>query len=208
MAGDETVSAEIPLPNMTESSDGRVRAFLAVEVTPTIYAALVRVKSELAVTGAAVRWVRDDALHVTVKFLGSVSLGLLDMIHHALRRQVRALPAFSVRVAGLGVFPNLRRPRVVWVGSNGSNLVQFARVVEATVAPLGFVEETRPFRGHITLGRVNSGRGWPRLEEALTAHWSDDFGTVTIRELAGFRSDLRRDGAVYTRLWTVPLDGV
>jgi RNA 2',3'-cyclic 3'-phosphodiesterase len=184
-----------------------VRSFLAVEVAPEIHAALVELKQELSTAGAAVRWVRDAGLHATVKFLGGVPEAQLPVLHDALTAAVGGMAPPRASVRGLGMFPNPKRPRVVWVGLDCQPLTQIAAAVDAALAPLGFARETRPYHAHITLGRVKELRGWAPLDAALQAHRSDDFGSCTLGELIGYRSDLRRDGAVYTKLWTIPFGG-
>jgi 2'-5' RNA ligase len=79
-------------------------------------------------------------------------------------------------------------------------------VIDQGIVPLGFPPEARPFQAHLTLGRVQGPRGWSRLEEALKARWIDDFGSCSITELIAYRSDLRPEGAVYTKLWTIPFE--
>lgn len=188
------------------SDDARpVRAFLAVEIAPEIRARLVAVKEELAAVRADVRWVRDAGLHATIQFLGPVPAAALAPMRDALADALRDLRPFAVRVSGLGVFPNLRRARVVWVGLHGEGLAELAARVARAVAPFGFAAESRKFQAHITLGRVRSQRGWPGLETALKARWTEDFGACEVGELVAFRSDLRPDGAVYTKLWTISL---
>jgi 2'-5' RNA ligase len=182
-----------------------LRAFLAIEIAPEIRRHLVAVKEELAATRADVRWVRDAGLHATVQFLGPVRPSVLEQMRGALTAALRDRPPFAVRVNGLGVFPTLRRPRVVWVGLQATELPDLAGRVAQAIAPFGFQAESREFQAHITLGRVRGQRGWPDLEQALKTHWTEDFGSCEIRELVAFRSDLRRDGAVYTTLWTIPL---
>jgi 2'-5' RNA ligase len=182
-----------------------VRAFLAVQVSPAIHSALVKLKSELAQSGAQVRWVRDDGLHATVKFLGSCPQPQLQKIAEVLSPALVSITPFEARVCGLGAFPNLRRPRVLWVGMHASALRLLASTVETALEPLGFTPEKRPFSAHVTLGRVNGMRGWPRLEESLKAHRTDDFGTCQISELTALRSDLRPGGSVYSKLWTIAL---
>ncbi|OFV87679.1 MAG: 2'-5' RNA ligase [Acidobacteria bacterium RBG_16_68_9] len=191
---------------MTSLESKRVRAFLAVEVAAPIHAAVVALRNELASTGAGVRWVGDAGLHATIKFLGAVEPDQIEAIARALTPIVGCAPAFTVRVRGLGVFPTLRRPRVIWVGLEGAEFPPLARAVEQTLAPLGFPPERRPFQPHLTLGRVQGARGWPRLETAMKVRWTDDFGSCVVRELIAYRSDLRPDGAIYTRLWTIPLE--
>jgi len=192
---------------VNEQRPSKVRTFLAVEVSPSIQAALVELKHELARCDAGVRWVRDEALHATVKFLGGVEESVLPSLHAAVSDAVSDAPAPSADVRGLGGFPSLKRPRVLWVGMECQPLTAIAAAVDRALTPLGFAPEARAFRAHITLGRVNSMQNWSALEPLLQRRWRDDFGSCAIEALIGFRSDLRRDGAVYTKLWTIPFGG-
>ena len=185
----------------------KVRTFLAVEVSPAIHAALVDLKHELSRCDAGVRWVRDEALHATVKFLGGVEESVLPAVRAAVSDAIANPPPLTATVRGLGAFPNLQRPRVLWVGLECQPLTAIAAAVDGALTALGFASEARPFRAHITLGRVNTMRNWSALESALQQHWRDDFGSCAIAALIGYRSDLRRDGAVYTKLWTIPFGG-
>jgi 2'-5' RNA ligase len=185
----------------------KVRAFLAVEVSPPIRAALIDLKRELQATGAAVRCVRDDGLHATVKFLGSVPETTVPDVEAVLRTVLGGRPPLAATVRGVGVFPSATRPRVVWVGLDCPALVDVAAAADQALVPLGFAPETRPFRAHVTLGRVTGPAGHAHLRDALHAHRDDAFGSCAIAELIGYRSDLRRGGSVYTKLWTVPFGG-
>ena len=184
-----------------------VRTFFAVEVAPDIHAALVDLKRDLAQAGAAVRWVRDEGLHATVKFLGGVPEAMLPDLRAALTDTVGAWPPLPAAVRGLGMFPNPKRPRVIWVGLDCQPLTDLAEAVDGALEPLGFARENRPYHAHITLGRVKELRGWAALDAILQAHRADDFGVCTVSELIAYRSDLRRDGALYTKLWTIPFGG-
>lgn len=186
---------------------GAVRAFLAADVEPEIHAALVALKRDLARTGAAVRWVRDDGLHATVKFLGAVPEETLARIAAALAAPLGAIPRPRAAVRGLGVFPSADRPRVVWAGVECPPLAEVARAVDTALEPLGFAPERRPFVPHITLARVSGGRGWGRLAAALRARGTEDFGVCELAGLVLYRSDLRPGGAVYTKLGTIPFGG-
>jgi RNA 2',3'-cyclic 3'-phosphodiesterase len=189
---------------MTNDRPRKVRTFLAVEVAAPIHAALVDLKHELERCDAGVRWVRDEALHATVKFLGGVEESALPALRAAVADAIGGAVAPTAAVRGLGAFPNLKRPRVLWVGIECQPLTAIAAAIDRALEPLGFAPEARAFRAHVTLGRVNSMRNWSALEAPLQKHWRDDFGTCTLAGLIGFRSDLRRDGAVYTKLWTIP----
>jgi RNA 2',3'-cyclic 3'-phosphodiesterase len=189
------------------SESERIRSFVAIDVAPPVLKALQELREELARVQADVRWVRPEGLHATLKFLGAVEPPRLEEVHTTLLAAVGAQVAVRVRAHGLGAFPTLRRPRVLWVGLEGERLAELASRVDAALEPLGFEREKRGgFTPHITLGRVNSLRGWPRLEETFKAHLADDFGDSDIDGVTIYRSTLRRDGAVYTPLWTIPLE--
>lgn len=189
----------------SHASSARVRAFLAIRMAPAVYERVAKVKRDLAATGAAVRWTRDEGLHLTLKFLGSVAADRLELVRDTLAPVLAEVASFSARVAGLGVFPRLERPRIVWVGIEAPELMRLAAVVERAAAKVGFPPEERPFRGHVTLGRVKDRRGGESLAAALQEHWDDDFGSFEVRHVTAFRSDLQRGGSVYTELWTIPL---
>jgi 2'-5' RNA ligase len=192
---------------MNEAEDGstRIRSFVALDLDASVRQAVCDLQSQLARIKADVRWVRAEGLHVTLKFLGSVEPARLERVHATLAASVADQPALHVRARGLGAFPGWRRPRVVWVGLHGDGLVELAVRVDNALTAVGFEPEGRAFTPHLTLGRVNSPRGWPRLEEVCKAHLDDDFGESDINAVTIYRSTLQRGGAVYTPLWTIPL---
>jgi 2'-5' RNA ligase len=190
---------------MPAGQDAKVRSFIAIDLSVPVRAALQRLRDEFAQLKCEVRWVRVEGVHVTLKFLGGVEPARLEQIHTALAAAVADRPALRVRARGLGAFPSLRRPRVLWVGLEGDGLAELAACVERAMSPLGFEPEKRGFTPHITLGRVNGTRGWSNVEEVFKAHLSDDFGECIVDGVTIYRSTLHPDGAVYTPLWTIPL---
>ena len=184
----------------------RIRSFVAIDLAAPVRAALAALQQQLARVKADVRWVRVEGMHVTLKFLGAVEAPRLEHVHAALAAALRDIPALRVRTHGVGAFPSVRRPRVLWVGLEGQGLPELAERVDAALAPLAFAPEQRAFTPHITLGRVNSLRGWPALEETFKGHLDDEFGESDIDAVTLYRSSLRAGGAVYTSLWTIPLD--
>lgn len=183
----------------------RIRSFIAVDLEPPVLEGVRALQATFSHTRGDVRWVRPGGLHVTVKFLGPVEPARLAQVHAAVQAALRAQPCLAVRVRRLGAFPSLRRPRVLWVGVESEELGALARGIDTALTPLGFAPEERAFAPHLTLGRVNSLRGWPALEEQFKGHLDDDFGTSTVTAVAIFRSTLQPGGAVYTPLWTIPL---
>jgi RNA 2',3'-cyclic 3'-phosphodiesterase len=188
---------------MNESSS--VRAFVAVDLAPDVHAALARLKAELARVRSDVRWVRDDGLHATLKFLGGVPRPRLDDVRDAVTRALATIVAFPMRAHGLGAFPSMSRPRVVWAGLEGYELAALAQAIENALMPLGFSADGRAFHPHVTLGRVSGRRGWSAVEDILKVHWTDEFGVTLVDHVSTYRSDLRPGGAVYTKLWTTGL---
>lgn len=184
-----------------------MRAFIAIELTHEVHERLVAVKRELVRHRAAVRWVRDDNLHLTIKFLGDVSAEALESLHGELTALLRATPPLAATVCGLGVFPDTRRPRVVWAGVTCPGLGTVAAAVDAAAVRIGVAPETRPFSAHVTLGRVSGPARWAPLGREIAARAAEAFGACAIAALVAVRSDLRPDGALYTKLWSIPFGG-
>lgn len=197
------VVEKIP-PGPPLSKGGNIRAFLAVDLDTDVRARLVALKAELARHGAAVRWVRADSLHVTVKFLGSVNDATLSALRDGLTERLTHLPPLDATVAGLRVLPDARRPRVVCVDIDCPRLAEVAAAADAVAARHGIAPETRAFLPHVTLGRVRDPRQWAPLGTALRARPTEVVGKCRFNALHAYSSDLRPDGAVYTKRWSIP----
>ncbi len=181
-----------------------IRAFLAIQPADDVLRALKDLQRELGDVGADVRWVSPDAMHLTVQFLGDVREQEIPEIERGLREQFASVEPFDLECRGLGVFPNWKRPRVVWIGLHGDGLNAVAESAETVLSPLGFPPEEREFSPHITIGRIRSARGWESLGRALKEHGERSIGTSRIDHATLYRSQLRPDGAVYTPLLTLP----
>jgi len=188
-----------------EATGGRIRSFLAIAPSPDIHARLVQLKREFAATGADIRWVRDEALHCPLKFLGAATREQLERLRADLSAALGHVPAFEATARDLGAFPSMNRPRVLWVAFAAAELPALAARVDEVAAAWGFERENRPFQGHITLGRVRSRSGWDRVEQLVKAHCGETFGTSRVDGVTLYRSDLRPDGSRYTPLWTIAL---
>ncbi len=186
-----------------------VRAFIAVRVDDAVEDAVAALVDELrAAQGEGVRWVRRGNLHLTLKFLGpAVPIGKLEPLKPMLERVAAESAPFELRVHGVGGFPSLERPRVIWVGLEGEGLQQLAKRVEEAAARCGFEPERRPFTGHLTVGRVNSYRGFEKTRRALSAAADRDFGRSRIDAMTLYRSTLTPEGPVYEPLARYELGG-
>lgn len=187
-----------------------IRAFIALEISPEIIARLIAVQRHLRDAAAQVTWVRPEGIHLTLKFLGNMPEERVPEIIRVLEIAATAQGPFRAGVAGMGAFPNLRRPRVIWAGiaQGAEACCVLAQAVEQQCAALGFPPEERPFSPHLTLGRVKSPVGVERLIALLREHDSEQFGEMPVTELRLIRSELFPDGARYTTLRQIPLTGV
>jgi 2'-5' RNA ligase len=188
-----------------------IRTFVAIELAAPILEKIGDLQSRMQqdLPPGLLRWVRPEGIHLTLKFLGEIPVEQVDRIAEALRQACAGYAPFDVSVAGMGCFPNTRRPRVVWVGVEEPSgaLTRLQRDVEETIAPLGFPAEARGFSPHLTLGRVKGG-GRQALE-ALGAYVERArvrLGEMSVGAVHLMRSDLRPGGAVYTALAVVALE--
>jgi len=164
------------------------------------------VQSQLKQSLTGVRWVAQENLHFTLKFLGAVEEEKIAPIIDTVERAVRPFEPFSLTAGGIGVFPDIRRPRVLWVGLEAQGLKVLAQKMETTLEPLGFAPEGRAFKPHLTIGRWrNTAAKTQRLEEVIDRWKDQDFGQSTVAEVVLFQSILKPNGVVYSPLRVIPL---
>jgi 2'-5' RNA ligase len=192
-----------------------LRTFIAVELDARLKTALTEIQASLrdSVSPRAIRWVQPEGIHLTLKFLGDTPLDKIEGIKAALARAAGQVAPFTFTVGGVGCFPDLRRPRVVWVGVHEptGSLARLWQAVESQVSPLGFPTEKRPFSPHLTMGRVQRYASGSELREigqvvaASAAAPAGPLGEMTATAVAYIKSDLRSGGAVYTTLFEAML---
>jgi len=183
-----------------------IRAFVGVRIDPKMTQKISEVQSQLKRSLTGIRWVVQENLHFTLKFLGAVEEEKITSIIEAVGRAVRPVQPFSLAAGGIGVFPDIRKPRVLWVGLEAQGLQTLSQEVEAALEPLGFVPEKRGFKPHLTIGRWrNFTANAQRLREEID-HWKNqDFGQSTVEDVVIFQSILKPNGAVYSPLQIITL---
>lgn len=176
---------------------GLVRAFVALEIPGDVVDSLTQVQKELEATGADIKLVERENLHLNLKFLGEIRDAEVAEAKSRLGRL--SLRGAVVTVRGVGAFPTSARPRVVWAGIAREDeplVVPIAREVISVLEGLGERDE-RPFRPHITLARVRSGRKMRELTEVLHLIEGKEFGVVGLTEIKLKSSTLTPNGPIY-----------
>jgi len=189
-----------------------IRSFIAIDLTPDVRRGLGAAQQKLraALEDEPIRWVRPEGVHLTLKFLGDQPPDRIERIGDVLSRWAQGGSPLDLEIGSAGAFPDLARPRVLWVGIRepSGRLVEWVDRLENGLEGLGIRREDRPFFPHLTLARVKD-RLTPRGLETLRGHLEglkgERIGEQRAEAVTLFRSDLRPAGAVYTVLLTAPL---
>jgi 2'-5' RNA ligase len=183
-----------------------LRAFIALPVPGDVRRHLGRLHESVPPAAGRITWVKPEAIHLTCLFLGDVPAERVVPMGEALREAVAEIPAFETALGEVGAFPDFRRPRVVWIGleRGAEAAVALKERIEPALVPHGFTPEDRPYHPHITLGRVRTDGKVRELEHAA-AHWVLPFEHWMSGEAVLYRSELTRNGPVYTPLVHAPL---
>ena len=187
-----------------------LRAFIAVELPLAIRQTVCNTTSTLRKEiGALVRWVPIENMHLTLKFLGDVSPSNMEMLSQMLRAETDLFNCFDLRLSGIGSFPSLKRPRVIYIGIQAPAVLEsLQRGIESASRRLGYESEERGFSPHLTIGRVKqniTGTEQQLIRRALEETKIDSLGTTRVDSVQLFKSDLKPTGSVYTRLYSASL---
>ena len=186
-----------------------VRLFVAVNLPEVLRASLWSASEPLRAAGYPVRWVQAEGLHLTLKFLGEVAVSREAQILAAVDSAVRGAKPFSLGLDGLGAFPTVARPRVLWIGCEAAPPLELLQHrIEQAFAEIGFPVEGRPFHPHLTLGRARRDarpREFAGLERTLTE--LDVHGELLVSSIDLMESVLHSSGARYNRRHVADLVG-
>lgn len=187
-----------------------LRAFIAVEIPLEIRKAVCKATSDLQKEiGALVRWVPMENMHLTLKFLGDISPSNVDMLTQMIRAEADLFECFELHFKGLDSFPNVKRPRVIYIGIQAPAVLDtLHRGIESASRRLGYESEDRGFSPHLTIGRVKqnvTATDQQTIRRALEGTTIDSLGTARVDSVHLYKSDLQPTGSVYTRLYSAPL---
>lgn len=184
-----------------------LRTFIAIELPMAVSRELAAIQQRLRDHGLKLRWVKPGNIHLTLKFLGDIMPADVQDIGSAMHAAAQATPPFDVTVQGLGVFPGILRPKVLWSGLGGApeRLVCLHSSLEDALAERGIAREKRPYKGHLTLARIKGALDSRRLVSAIEAEGMFEPLPLAVSELVLFQSRLQPTGAVYTPLVRIRL---
>ncbi len=181
-----------------------MRLFTALELNAKVVANLTELVRRLQ-PYAPMHWVHPQNMHVTLKYIGQWEVHRVDEVVSALS-EVRCPASMNVPLAGMGFFPNARRPRVLWVGAeNTPTLRQLASNVDVVLQPLGIAPEVRPYFPHLTLGRIREGEPLDDLHLAIEDLPTREFGTISPDRFVLFESTPTNSGAIYRKVTEFPV---
>jgi len=184
-----------------------IRCFVALNLPPELKGRLAELEARLKEARADVSWVKPENIHLTLKFLGGVEETRIPLIKRTIQEGLHREGPLVLSLAGLGVFPNPRSPRVIWVGVEGDTerMEKLQKRLEQALEEVGFPREARSFSPHMTLGRMRSRQGTAGLMELVERLGEYRAGSIQAESIELMRSQLHPAGAIYTILESFPL---
>lgn len=179
-----------------------MRAFISIDLTDTSRRSLVMLTGSLA--SHSIRCVQPHGIHLTLRFLGSLLVSRLDAVIDAMADAAEGIPPFSLSIGGLGAFPSLSAPRVIWAGVEGDLILlrQLRTRIEYGLEARGFTKGPRSFVPHITLARVHRTlptSGVKHIANTVESVYSKPNLNFTVDRLSLIESTLNAHGATYKR---------
>jgi RNA 2',3'-cyclic 3'-phosphodiesterase len=184
-----------------------IRSFLAFELPEDIKNEVARISAGAKNTGLEAGWVKSNNIHLTMVFMGDIEERDIPAIISSIDNSMKETSPFEISLSGMGVFPDIRRPRVMWLGLNGNmeRLSVLRDRLQSPLAVFGVEQEKRPFTPHLTLARFRR----PLKDATLLKKVIDKYSNITGPEgildaLILFKSDLRQGGSIYTKIHAWP----
>lgn len=179
-----------------------IRAFIAIELPGKIVSSIGKIQERIDAYGFKIRWIRPKNIHLTLKFLGDIKAESINEISGAMDESVRGQAPISLQAKGLGVFPGIKRPRVIWTGVSGqvNQLIECQKRLAENLERIGFPKENRSFKVHLTFGRAKNRLDPKRLADALSEFSGFESEEFVANRIILYKSDLKPTGAVYTKL--------
>jgi len=189
----------------------QLRAFIAIDLPQSIQNSISKETARLQkiLGNETIRWTQVQNIHLTLKFLGNIPNTHIDFLKQILIKTADSNSAFDLQITSIGSFPDLKLPRVIWLGVQSSaGLTSVQKNVEGAVSNLGYEKEARKFSPHLTLGRVRQNLhpdDLQKIREALTNFQLGKIDPARVDSVHLYQSDLHSEGSIYTKLFSVKL---
>lgn len=180
------------------------RGFMAVDID--VFPKLLEFEKEIKETGANVKLVEPENVHITLKFLGDTNESQIDEIDKIMKDAVKGIDPFNIQLKGAGVFPNPNYIKVIWVGiKQGEPIGVIASKIDERLSKMGFKKEKRGFSPHLTIARVKSAKGKDEILHVIEKYRDVQFVDIRVDSIKLKKSDLTPKGPIYTTLIDVKL---
>jgi 2'-5' RNA ligase len=179
-----------------------MRTFISIDVDND---KLVKLQKELDETGANLKLVEPQNIHLTLKFLGEVKESMINEIGKTMEKSVEGIHPFKANLKGIGVFPSEKYMRIIWVGLLAKEIMEISSRIEDRLGQLGFKREKRAFTPHVTIARVKSARNKDKLLSSIKKYCDEDFGWIGVNFIKLKKSKLTPRGPLYENLIDVKL---
>lgn len=186
-----------------------LRLFWAINLPVSLKTKILQIQNRLKMTDVDAKWIDARNLHITVKFLGDTDAALVDRISFTAEERLKKYQSFDLELSGLGFFPGVINPRVLWIGLQGKVglLREVVEIVENLMSEYGYSREKRKFSPHLTLARLKSSKNMDKLLKTI------EYEDTLVKELLVFKvltvnlmmSDLTPSGPIYSSIFKVDL---
>jgi 2'-5' RNA ligase len=181
-----------------------VRAFLSIDIDDqSLLTHIEQIQQRLNPKAAKMKLVEIENVHFTLRFLGDTKLDKISQIREHLEK-IEVEP-FEIRVAGVGAFPNKRRPRVIWIGvsEKGQQVCDLKLEIDSLLQDVGYQAEKRKYTPHATIARVRHVKDSSRIADNLETLVNEPIGVMTVSGFTMKKSTLTPTGPIYETLWTI-----
>jgi len=184
-----------------------MRIFISIELPETIKDNIAGAVNKMRTMLTPVKWVEKKNLHITLKFLGWVEDEKVKGLEDCVAECVKGFGAFELEFSGMGAFPDLKRPRVIWVGTKdgAESSKELADKIDCEISEKGFREEEREYTPHLTVGRIKERIDVAPLMDFIAEHERTDFGKFKVDHVSVMKSTLRRTGPIYDEIGRISL---
>lgn len=188
--------------SMKNTTQQNIRCFVAIEIPKTIQNHLISIQDELRKKIKQASWVKPGNVHLTLKFLGEVNPSHIETIGQTIQQVAVNHSAFSMLIGGMGAFPNLTHPRVIWVGVKVgvTEISALARDINVELSRCGYPFDEKKFNPHLTLARLKSRVNLRPFVDVFRQYDEIDGAKMTVNEIVLVQSQLYPTGAIHTLL--------